>query len=107
VLPASSLEQLVASAAAQAQQSVFVRIAERLAPALGEDIDDVLKVALGDHCSVLLRLKEYPPEASAAVMLAYVTRYPQVHDLASFYPRYFGYYERAITLYAHISKFTK
>jgi hypothetical protein len=36
-----------------------------------------------------------------------VTRYPQVHDLASFYPRYFGYYERAITLYAHISKFTK
>ena len=106
MLPASSLEQLVASAAAQAQQSVFARIAERLAPALGEDIDNVLKVTLGDHCSVLL-LKKYPPEASAAVMLAYVTRYPQVHDLASFYPRYFGYYERAITLYAHISKFTK
>ena len=108
VLPGSStLEHLVASAAAQAQQRVFVRIAERLAPALCQDIDDVLKVALGDHRSVLLRLKEYPPEASAAVMLAHVTRYPQVHDLVSFYPRYFCYYERAITLYTHTSEFTK
>jgi hypothetical protein len=30
-----------------------------------------------------LRLKEYPPEASAAVILAYVTRYRQVHDLVA------------------------
>jgi TnpA family transposase len=84
VLPAAStLERLVASAAAQAQQAIFVRIAEHLSPASCEDLDALLKVATGDYRSALLRLKEYPPEASAAVILAYVTRYRQVHDLVS------------------------
>jgi TnpA family transposase len=82
VLPASSsLERLVASAAAQAQQTVFVRIAEHLPPALCEDLDALLQVAPGDYRSALLRLKEYPPEASAAAIRSYVTRYRQVHDL--------------------------
>jgi len=84
VLPApSSLERLVAAAAAQAQQAIFVRIAERLPPVLCEDLDDILKVAPSDYRSALLRLKEYPPEASAPVILAYVTRYRQVHDLVA------------------------
>src|SRR5712692_7934351 len=72
-----------ASAAAQAQQAIFVHIAEHLPPALCEDLDALLKVALGDYRSALLRLKEYPTEASAAVILAYVTRYRQVHDLVA------------------------
>ena len=79
VLPASStLERLVASAAAQTQQAVFVRIAEHLSPTLCEDLDALLNVAPGDYRSALLRLKEYPPEASAAAILGYVTRYRQV-----------------------------
>ena len=84
VLPASSsLERLVASAATQAQQAVFVRIAEQLSPVLWEDLDALLNVAPNDYRSALLRLKEYPPEASAGVILAYVGRYRQVHDLVA------------------------
>ena len=76
VLPASStFERLVASAAVQTQQSVFIRIAEHLTPALCEDLDALLNVAPGDYRSALLRLKEYPPEASAAAIRDYVTRY--------------------------------
>jgi len=82
VLPASSsLERLVASATAQAQQTVIVRIGELLSPAQCEELDALLKVSPGDYRSALLRLKEYPPEASAAAILSYVTRYRQVHDL--------------------------
>jgi hypothetical protein len=84
VLPASStLERLVASAAAQAQQAIFVRIAERLPRGLCGDLDALLEVGPGDYHSALLRLKEYPPEASAAAIVAYVTRYRQVHELVS------------------------
>ena len=84
VLPASSsLERLVASAAAQAHQEVFDRIAEHLPVVLCEDLEALLKVAPGDYRSALLRLKEYPPEASAAAILAYVTRYRQVNDLVA------------------------
>jgi len=84
VLPASStLERLIASAAAQAQQAIFVRIAERLPPGLCEDLDALLEVGPGDYRSALLRLKEYPPEARAAAIVAYVTRYRQVHELVS------------------------
>ena len=63
------------------QQTVFVSIAEGLSPVLCEDLDDLLKVSHSDYRSALLRLKEYPPEASAAAILSYVTRYRQVHDL--------------------------
>jgi hypothetical protein len=80
----SSLERLVASATAQAQQALFVRIAEQLSSPLCEELDALLNVAPGDYRSALLRLKEYPPEANAAVILAYVMRYRQVHDLVAF-----------------------
>jgi len=40
-------------------------------------------VASGDYRSALLRLKEYPPEASAGAIRAYVTRYRQVHELVA------------------------
>jgi TnpA family transposase len=84
VLPSSStLERLVASAAVQTQQSVFVHIAEHLTPSLSKDLDTLLNVAPGDYRSELLRLKEYPPEASAATIRAYVTRYRQVHELVA------------------------
>ncbi len=84
VLPASStLERLVASAAVQAHQEVFDRIAEHLPPVLCEDLEALLKVAPGDYRSALLRLKEYPPEASAAAILAHVARYRQVHELVA------------------------
>jgi hypothetical protein len=84
VLPASStLERLVASAAAQAQQAIFVGIAERLSRGLREDLDALLEVGPGDYRSALLRLKEYPPEASTAAIVAYVTRYRQVRELVS------------------------
>jgi len=84
VLPAAStLERLVASAAVQAQQTIFARIAERLSPVLCEDLDTLLNVAPGDYRSALLRLKEYPPEASAKAIRAYVTRYQQAHELAA------------------------
>jgi hypothetical protein len=56
VLPASStLERLVASAAAQGQQAIFVRIAERLPQGLCEDLDVLLEVGSGDYRSALLR----------------------------------------------------
>jgi TnpA family transposase len=84
VLPASSsLERLVASVAAQAQQAVFVRIAEHLPPVLCQDLDALLELAPNDYRSGLLRLKEYPPEASAGAILAYVERYRQAHELAA------------------------
>jgi hypothetical protein len=73
----------VASAAAQAQQAIFVSIAERPPPGLCEDLDALLEVEFGNYRSASLRLKGYPPEASATATVAYVTRYRHVHELVS------------------------
>ena len=43
----------------------------------------MLEVRASGQRSALLRLKEYPSEVSAAAVVAYVTRYRQVHELVS------------------------
>lgn len=76
VLPArSTLEELIASVTAQAQDDVYTRIVTGLTPALQQAIDDLLHVPAGEPRSMLFHLKEYPPEASTAVILRYIERY--------------------------------
>ena len=44
-------------------------------------MDDLLEVPSGARRSALFSLKEYPPEASNAVILRYIERYHLLRDL--------------------------
>jgi TnpA family transposase len=80
VLPArSTLEELVASVTARVQEDVYRRIVAGLSPTLQHAIDALLHVSPGERTSMLLQLKEYPPEASSAVILRYIERYQFLH----------------------------
>src|SRR5713101_9431616 len=82
VLPArSTLEELVDSITAGVQDEVSIRIAEGLPPELQRAMDDLLEVPSGARRSALFSLKEYPPEASNAVILRYIERYHFLRDL--------------------------
>ncbi len=82
VLPArSTLEELVDSITAGVQDEVYSRIAEGLPPELQRAMDDLLEVSSGARRSALFYLKEYPPEASNAVILRYIERYHFLRDL--------------------------
>ena len=76
VAPArSTLEELVGSVTARVQDDVYTRITTGLRPALLPAMDDLLQVPLGARRSVLFQLKEYPAEASYAVILRYIAHY--------------------------------
>ncbi len=82
VLPAlSTLEELVVSITASVQDDVYTRIATGLSPELQRAVDDLLEVPSGERRSALFHLKEYPPEASNAVILRYIERYHFLRDL--------------------------
>jgi TnpA family transposase len=82
VLPAlSTLEELVVSMTARVQDDIYARIATGLSPDLQRAVDDLLEVPSGERRSALFHLKEYPPEASNAVILRYIERYHFLRDL--------------------------
>ena len=82
VAPArSTLEELVASVTARVQDDVYARITTGLRPELLQAMDDLLQVPLGARRSSLFQLKEYPAEASYAVILRYIERYHFLRDL--------------------------
>jgi hypothetical protein len=57
------------------QEEIFQRLSTRLTPECRKDLDSLLEAG-GDHHprSALLRLKEYPPEATAATIRAFERR---------------------------------
>jgi hypothetical protein len=76
VVPArSTLEELVASVTTRVQDEVYTRIMTGLTPELHQTMDHLLQVPPGERRSLLFQLKEYPPEASPAVILRYIERY--------------------------------
>jgi TnpA family transposase len=82
VLPApSTLEELMVSVTARVQDDVYTRIVAGLPPDLQQAIETLLQVAPGERTSMLFQLKEYPPEASSAVLLRYIERYQFLHTL--------------------------
>ena len=82
VVPArSTLEELVASVTARAQDDVYSRIVTGLSSALQQALDELLHVPADERRSMLFQFKEYPPEASNAVILRYIERYHFLHDL--------------------------
>jgi hypothetical protein len=82
VLPApSTLEELVASVTARVQDDIYTRIVVSLTPELQKAIDELLQIPAGERKSALFSLKEYPPEASSAVILRYIERYQFLHAL--------------------------
>jgi hypothetical protein len=82
VLPArSTLERLVASQAARAQEEIFQRLSARLSPECRTDLDSLLEVGEDHPRSTLLQLKEYPPEATAATILSYLEQYSLLRSL--------------------------
>ena len=121
ILPApSTLEELVASVTVRVQEEVYTRMATALPPALQRAIDDLLQVPSGER-SVLFQLKEYPPEASPAVILRYIERYHVLQqlgvdaiDVSSLRPpmlRYFAdvakrYDARALRRFAPAKRYT-
>ena len=87
VLPASSaLEELIASVTARVQDEVYTRILTGLMPELLRAMNDLLEVPSGERHSLLFQLKEYPPEASPAVILRYVALYHFLRDLGVWGP---------------------
>jgi hypothetical protein len=82
VLPApSTLEALIASVTARGQDDLYTRLVTSLSPALQQALDTLLEVPAGERTSVLFQLKDYPPEASPAVILRSMERYPFLQDL--------------------------
>jgi hypothetical protein len=82
VLPArSTLERLVASQAARAQEEIFRRLSAHLSPECRADLDSLLDVGEDHPRSTLLQLKEYPPEATAATILSYLEQYALLRSL--------------------------
>ncbi|HZI74998.1 MAG TPA: DUF4158 domain-containing protein, partial [Gemmatimonadales bacterium] len=82
VLPArSTVEELVASVTARTQDEVYTRIATGLSAELQRAMDDLLTLPSGERRSALFHLKEYPPEASNAVIVQYIERYHLLRDL--------------------------
>lgn len=82
VLPArSTLDALVVSVTAHVQDALYTRIAAPFTPVLQCALDDLLDVPAGARRSMLFQLKEYPPEASPAVILRYIERYQFLQDL--------------------------
>src|SRR5712691_6599707 len=76
VAPArSTLEELVASVTAHVQDDVYTRITIGLRPEMLQAMDDLLQVPPGARRSMLFQLKEYPAEASYAVILRYIEHY--------------------------------
>lgn len=70
----SSLERLIASITAHAQEDIFQWIAARLNPDFHETIDELLAVPAEESKSPLFYLKAYPPEATPAAILSYLER---------------------------------
>ena len=82
VLPAlSTLEELVVSVSTRVQDEIYTQLATGLSPELQRTMDDLLQVPSGERHSALFGLKEYPPEASNAVILRYIERYHFLRDL--------------------------
>jgi hypothetical protein len=82
VLPApSTLEELIASVTAGVQDDLFTRMTAGVSPELQRAMDDLLAVPSGERRSTFFQLKEYPPEASTAVILRYIARYHFLRDL--------------------------
>lgn len=57
------------------QDKVYMRMTTGLTPELRQALNALLQVPSGEHRSMLFQLKEYPSEASPAVILRYVERY--------------------------------
>ena len=70
----STLERLVASIVARAQDTLFEAITAQLPPTLCQTIDRLLTVSEGAHRSPLFYLKAYPPEATPPALLTYLER---------------------------------
>ena len=83
VLPAlSTLEELVASVTRTSKTRSYTRIATGLSPELQRAHGRPPRGAqLGSAVRCYFTLKEYPPEASNAVILRYIERYQFLHDL--------------------------
>lgn len=82
VAPArSTLEELVASVTTRVQGDVYTRITTGLTPELLQAMDDLLQVPLGGRRSILFQLKEYPAEASYAVILRSIEHYHFLRDV--------------------------
>jgi TnpA family transposase len=81
VLPArSTLDELVVSVTTRVQEALYTRIAASIPAALQQALDDLLDVPAGARRSMLFQLKEYPPEASPAVILRYIEHYHFLQD---------------------------
>ena len=71
----------MASVTARVQDEVYTRITTGLTPELLQSMDELLQVPSGARRSTLFQLKEYPAEASYAVIVRYIERYHLLRDL--------------------------
>lgn len=77
----STLERLIDSACARAQDAVFERVERGLSPERKAALDALLDVPEGDQKSTLFRLREYPPGAKAPVIASYIRRYHLIRSV--------------------------
>jgi TnpA family transposase len=82
ILPApTTLERIVASVASRSRQDIIERIAGRLTSEVRDAIDALVQVPEGGRRSELFELKQYPPEANAAALLAHLAKLDQLRSL--------------------------
>jgi hypothetical protein len=82
ILPApSTLQRLVASVSARAQQQLFEHIAGCLTPQIRQEIDALLQVPEGAQRSLFCRVQEYPPAASAVAITTRIEHYGFLRSL--------------------------
>jgi TnpA family transposase len=82
ILPApSSIERMVSTVAAHAQEEFYEKIANRLSTKFKKQLDALLKTAMAGDKSDLFRLKEYPQKPSAKQIVSYIERFEQVDSI--------------------------
>ena len=84
ILPApTTLERLVSSVVAHAQEEIFQQISDKLPAAFCTKSDELLFVTTKARYSPLFRLKEYPPEPTPTAIISYIERVRLVQALGT------------------------
>lgn len=77
----STLERHISAATARRAGRLWQRFLARLPSEFRDAIDRLLAVAEGERQSMLFQFKQYPPEATPAVMLEYLDRFDLLRSM--------------------------
>lgn len=77
----ATIDRIAASVAAVGREEMFGRIVSRLDQPTRQALERVLEVPAGQSRSLLVRFREYPPEATPTSLADYLDRYREITSL--------------------------